>query len=248
MISIPFIIAHRGASAAAPENTLAAFKKAYEQGATWLEFDVQLAACDELIIIHDHKLKRTTNGKGKVADFSYSQLLELDAGSWFSGEFSNEKIPCLIDTIAFLGKHQMSANLELKPMAGQEQQLVKAVIDLIEQSWPETSAPPIVSSFNWGCLSMAREHSNDIQLGLLVEKWRDDALEKAAQLQCCSIHVANNCITEELVGKIKDAGFLVLSYTVNDTNRAQQLKKWGIDAVFTDYPDIISAAIRSTGD
>src|SRR5438552_7543288 len=87
------IIAHRGASALAPENTLAAFHKAKEIGAKWVEFDCMLASCGEVVVIHDETLDRTTNGLGRVIDYPYSYLKTLNAGSWFNPIFADEKIP-----------------------------------------------------------------------------------------------------------------------------------------------------------
>src|SRR5688572_22496951 len=92
IVSWPRVIAHRGASAYAPENTMAAFSRAHALGAQWIEFDVWLAACGEVVVLHDETLARTTNGYGRVTDFSYAALQPLDAGSWFGHQFRQEKI------------------------------------------------------------------------------------------------------------------------------------------------------------
>lgn len=241
-MKLPFVIAHRGASAYAPENTIASFRKAYELGAEWVEFDVVLAACGEAIIFHDDELQRTTNGTGHIADFTYHQLREMDAGSWFNKKFVGEKIPCFIDVMHFLGEHHMSANIELKPAEGQGLALAKTILAIIEQQWPTTSPAPLLSSFDWQCLQHVRDINKDIALGLLVDQWVEEALDMAEQLQCCSIHVNQKYLSEKIIADIKASGRLVLSYTVNDAERARQLKSWGVDAVFTDYPDVISAA------
>src|SRR3990167_7450135 len=112
---LPPVIAHRGASAYAPENTLAAFRKAHDLGIQWIEFDVMLSADHVPIIFHDNLLDRTTNGRGEVGDFSFKALHELDAGAWFNPKFSGEHIPSLQDTVAFLRQTGMAANIEIKP-------------------------------------------------------------------------------------------------------------------------------------
>src|SRR5690348_4859908 len=104
-------LAHRGASASAPENTLAAFKAAKEQGARWLEFDVMLAACGEAVIFHDETLERTTNGQGFLHDYPYHFLKTLDAGSWFGPRFAGERIPTFKETVDFIIEANLSANI-----------------------------------------------------------------------------------------------------------------------------------------
>src|SRR5262245_86406 len=109
LIFKPPLIAHRGASAYAPENTLAAFKKAKELGAQWLEFDVQLTACGEIVVFHDERLERTTNGRGWIHEKPYSYLKTLDAGSWFNSQFAGEKIPTLVEALEFLRQNNLMA-------------------------------------------------------------------------------------------------------------------------------------------
>src|SRR3990167_3541643 len=131
----PPVIAHRGASAYAPENTFAAFLKAKELGARWLEFDVMLAACGEVVVIHDETLNRTTNQSGLVDHATYADLKTLDAGSWFDPLFSTEIIPTLEMTIDFLYRHQLAANIEMKAPIGKEEITAKKVLDIIQAHW-----------------------------------------------------------------------------------------------------------------
>src|SRR3990167_7563410 len=120
----PKVIAHRGASAYAPENTLIAFTKAAQLEIKWIEFDVMQASCGTPIIFHDETLNRTTNGKGDVCRYSYTYLQTLDAGSWFNPRFSGERIPTLNAVMAFLANENMNANIEIKALPGQEEQCV----------------------------------------------------------------------------------------------------------------------------
>ena len=101
------VIAHRGASGHAPENTLAAFKRALALGATFIETDLQLSRDSHFVAIHDDTVNRTTNGQGKVHDLSLAELRRLDAGSWFGSEFTGERIPTLDEILEFSKKHDV---------------------------------------------------------------------------------------------------------------------------------------------
>ncbi len=108
------ILAHRGASAYAPENTMAAFKKAIEMNADGIELDVHLSKDGYIVIIHDERVDRTTDGKGEVKDFSLDELKKLDAGSWFSDEYKGEKIPTLEELLSLIKNTEIYLNIEIK--------------------------------------------------------------------------------------------------------------------------------------
>jgi len=142
------VIAHRGASGHAPENTLAAFKRALTLGATFIETDLQLSRDSRFVAIHDDTVNRTTNGQGKVHDLSLADLRRLDAGSWFGSEFTGERIPTLEEILEFSRKHDVVFYLELKPSGswGGEHALVGALRSSGE------IARTIVISFDAGIL------------------------------------------------------------------------------------------------
>ena len=238
MLNLPKLIAHRGGCGYAPENTLAAMRHAKQLGARWVEFDVMLSADGQAIIIHDDKVNRTTNGKGKVAELSYQQLSQLDAGSWFSHEFNKEKIPLFSEMIECLAETHLSANVEIKPTPGTAIATTDETMRLIKHSWPASLPLPIVSSFDYACIERARELSADIPLGFLMHRWDSQWLKLSEKLQCVTVHVNHHCLTEKKIQAIKASGKLVLAYTVNNAKRARELFNWGLDAIFTDYPDL----------
>ena len=122
------VIAHRGASAEAPENTLPAFQLAAEQGADWFELDCQLSADDEVVVIHDATLERTTDGTGRVADHTLAELRALDAGSWFDPRFAGTPIPTLAEALELTpGRHRIGAYVEIKSVAD-ERALMEQVL------------------------------------------------------------------------------------------------------------------------
>lgn len=235
----PPVIAHRGASGYAPENTLAAFKKAMQLGLHWIEFDVMQAACGEPIIFHDDLLDRTTNGKGEVNRLSYEALSKLDAGTWFNTSFSGEKIPTLRQVIQFLETTKLSANVEIKAEVGQEERLVKRVLKEMADYLSSETSCILFSSFSIDALKSLRKHAPDCLLGLLLHEWQADWKEICASLQCVSVHVNETILTPEYAYDIKSMGKRLLSYTVNDSKRAEELYSWGVDAVFSDVPDKI---------
>jgi glycerophosphoryl diester phosphodiesterase len=236
----PPFIAHRGASRYAPENTLAAFLKAKELGAKWVEFDVMLTACGEAVIMHDETLDRTTNGSGYVGAQSYETIRTLDAGSWFSPAFSQEKIPTLRETIAFLRTHQLAANVEIKTLRGDEERTVKKVLADIQAGWAEDMTPPLISSFSLVALHYVRACSPQAMIGLLVDSWFPGWEDLVEKLQCATVDVNQAIVTPREIAVIKAMGKLVLAYTVNDVARAKELIAMGVSAIFTD--DVVGMA------
>lgn len=241
------IIAHRGASALAPENTLAAFQKAYEIGAKWVEFDVMLAACGEAVVIHDETLDRTTNGRGNVCDYPYSYLQTLDAGSWFNPIFSGEKIPTLTEVIKLLHHLKLAANIEIKPVLGCEEDTVKKVLQVIESYWQKDMKPPLISSFSWTVLEYVRKYSHTHFLAYLMHEWQMDWKKSCDELNCISVHVNHNILNQMRINEIKATNRFVLSYTVDDLQMARQLFEWGVDALFSNCPmNIADHLLRNT--
>ncbi len=233
------IIAHRGASALAPENTLAAFQKAAKIGAKWIEFDVMLSACGEAVVIHDETLDRTTNGKGEVSQYSYAELRKLDAGSWFSPAFANERIPTLLEVLQLVRECKLMANIEIKPSLGREEQTVKKVLQLIEQYWPTDREPPLISSFSQQVRLLVRKYSPTSSLAYLMNEWQPDWKKSYDELQCASIHVNQFILTQARIDEIKHSGYPLLSYTVDDPNRASELFAAGVNALFSNCPNVM---------
>jgi glycerophosphoryl diester phosphodiesterase len=236
LLIIPPIIAHRGASLQAPENTLAAFRKAKELGIHWVEFDVMLTADDEVVVIHDETLERTTNGKGAIGMLTYSELQALDAGSWFHSDYCNEKVSTFRAVMDFLNEHEMSANIEIKAQKGREEITVEKVLAVLESMSHHYFTPPLISSFSLKTLQQVRQHSADSLIGFLMHQWQKDWQVICDDLQASAVDVNHTILTPHKVKEMKDSQRVVLAYTVNDPVRAQELYSWGVDAVFSDCP------------
>jgi len=239
----PPVIAHRGASAYAPENTMIAFAKARELGIKWLEFDVTLAQSGEPIIIHDDTLERTTNGLGNVVDYSYAHLQTLDAGSWFNKSFTAERIPTLKQVIQFLQESHMAANVELKEFPGHEEKLVTHVLEELAPHLKSFGTDILFSSFSVKELELLRQYAPECHMGLLLHEWVPGWQDICTSLNCASVHVYDDILTEKSAKQIKSMNKGLLCYTVNNPARAKQLFSWGVDAVFSDCPDRILHAL-----
>jgi glycerophosphoryl diester phosphodiesterase len=241
----PPLFAHRGASAYAPENTLAAFKKAKELGAAWVEFDVMLTADEEVVVFHDSRVERTTNGQGSVCELSYRYLKTLDAGSWFNPQFAQEKILHLNEVLLFLGQNALFANIELKAPPGREQATVQKVLAVVESAWPKQLVPPLLSSFSIEILRELRRYATAYPLAMLLEDFSPGWEVLASELACASINIKQEILNPERIKRLKAAALPIFAYTVNEPQRAAALFSWGVDAVFTDCPDkVLSAALR----
>lgn len=241
----PPVIAHRGANRFAPENTLAAFLKAKELGVKWVEFDARLSACGEAVIFHDEMLDRTSNGKGRVVDYTYAELKKLDAGSWFNTLFSKEYIPTLKEVMLFLESHQMAANVEIKVEAGYEIATTQKVMTVLANFLEQKKMPILISSFSLLALREVRKYSQDCPLGFLLDEWNPHWQMICEELNCIALDVNHEILTQERIQEIKSTKRLVLSYTVNEPLLARELFDWGVDAVFSDCADEILLSLSS---
>ena len=236
MSEFPKIIAHRGASTLAPENTIAAFAKASEIGARWCECDVGVMADGTLLVIHDDTVDRTTNSSGSWDSWGYGELRRLDAGAWFSPTYRFERIPELAVVVSFANATQTSFNIELKPRAaGKRRDTLVENLEVALQSFKNKSGL-LISSFDHELLSAVRQAMPEVPLAWLctpaevrAESWRE-----ASQIECTAIHPCGQDLTEADVHEMLDAGFDVNVWTVNTLEDARKAAQWGVTGIFTD--------------
>jgi glycerophosphoryl diester phosphodiesterase len=232
----PPVIAHRGARARAPENTLAAFQLAHEEGAVWIETDVKLTHDGVPILMHDDMLDRTTGGKGPVAGMAWADMQKLDAGSWFGAAYENERIPRLSEALEFVLAHNMRINLEIKPCPGRAQATTMVALIEAAKIWPKNKSPPLVSSFDSEALMIAAGLHPEWPRGLLLKEWREDWAQEARKTSTNTLHLNAKLLTKERLDMLMESRLPILAYTVNDPVRAKELLHWGVRAVFTDNP------------
>ena len=236
MVKIPRIIAHRGSPRAAPENTLASFRRAAVDGATWVEFDASLTADARVVVFHDDDLDRTSDGTGKLAEANFETVVALDAGSWFSPAFRNEMIPTLEEALELFATLGLGFNMELKTDPGREVELASIALPIAVECWPKTVPTPLVSSFSRQAVAAAKEVAPQWPRAFLFDRLPDDWAEVGKTLDLASLNGNQKHLTREQVIDVRGAGYGVCAYTVNEVSRAEALFSWGVDAIFTDVP------------
>ena len=243
---LPPVIGHRGAAGCAPENTLAGLRKAKELDFRWVEFDVRLTADGEMILLHDGRLDRTTNGRGKAALLPLEEIRRYDAGRRFGAFFRGERVPTLAEAVALLGELGIGANVELKAVRGREAETGAMAAALLCKLWPPQLPPPLISSFSPKALMAARARAPKIARGILFHSMPRNWRGLAERLGCAAIHADHRRLHPTLVAEIREAGYPLLAYTVNDPAQAHTLFGWGVTSVFSDVPPILSATAEST--
>lgn len=241
------LFAHRGMSALAPENTLAAFNLCPEYGLSWVEVDVDVLADGTVVVSHDDTLDRCTNRTGSLYDQTFEDLQDIDAGSWFGDNFIGEPLPTFSQFIELVNKHKLNINVEIKSCtAGWEhtEKLIDGVINGLKKL--NRNSDLLVSCFNPLALAEFKRRSPDTAVACLFEK---ETLQQdwLSILQAChaeAIHVENDGLTKEMVHEMKHHGYAVNVYTVNDLARANQLFNWGVDGVFTDVGHLFPSRYR----
>jgi glycerophosphoryl diester phosphodiesterase len=230
-------IAHRGASGHAPENTLAAFRRAVSMGATFIETDLQLSRDARFVAIHDDTVNRTTNGQGKVHDLTLADLRKLDAGSWFGSEYAGERIPTLEELLDFSKKHDVVFYLELKPSGswGGEHALIGALRESGEI--PRT----VVISFDANIVQRLREIEPTLMTGLLYDGQVPNPVEKAVEIGARQVAVRGDLVTPALLVEARRKDLQVVCWTVNHPAHMRMLIEAGVDGIMSDYPDRLAA-------
>ncbi len=247
----PRVLAHRGGGTLAPENTLAAIALGVDYGFRAVEFDVMLAADDVPVLIHDETLERTTSGHGPVPAHTASELGRLDAGGWHSKRFRGEPVPTFEATVRYCRAHDVWINIEIKPAAGQARRTGEVVAratarlyaDLVrgggDRAGEVEPGVPLISSFSAEALAAARAVAPDLPRGLLVDRVPPDWVAQLRGLGCAGLHTNHRHLTAAAARAIKDAGFWLFCYTVDDPLRADEILGWGVDAYCTDRIDLI---------
>jgi len=231
------VIAHRGASAAAPENTLAAFRLAIEKGATIVECDVHLSADGVPVVIHDERVERTTDGCGAVSGLTLAELRQLDAGRWRHVRFAGERIPTLDETLA-LCAGRVRVVVELKRGGGKE------LVDAALRSISRTVCDVAVISFGPEEVRATAERRPDLALGFLigkghfVEHGMARALVAARDIGATFFSPQHDVVDRTLVEAAHAAGLPVSVWTVDDPARMTAVGDLGVDAITTNRPEV----------
>ncbi|WP_330502369.1 glycerophosphodiester phosphodiesterase family protein [Peribacillus frigoritolerans] len=234
-------VAHRGASAYAPENTIAAFDKAVEMKADYIEIDVQRSKDGELVLIHDTTVDRTTDGTGKVGDFMFEELRSLDAGSWKGEQFAGEQIPTF-DEILDRYHGKIGILIEIKASELYPGIEVSIAEELKERNLDKPQNEKIIiQSFNHKSMEKMNDLVPKVPIGVLTSS-RADTTKQALQEFSTYADYFNpsyGIVTEELVNQVHSLDMKIGSWTVRSQGAADFLLDMGVDAIISDYPDYV---------
>jgi len=237
----PLIVAHRGSSSTTPENTISAFRQAIIDRADAIELDVHLTKDGEVIVIHDERLARTTNGSGYVRKHTLADIKKLDAGSWFQNKYAGENVPTLAEVFSEF-RNKVGINIEIKTesMRRQNMLIVKKCVALIE-SYNLTKSI-LVSSFHHPFIRGVKELNPNIPTGLLcshIHRGFKSNISLAISVGAEYLILAGSMVSKRIIDTAHDNKLLVGEYTINTVRRAERAHQLGIDAVITNTPNRI---------
>lgn len=244
---VSFLIAHRGHSSKAPENTMAAFESAVDAGFTWIETDADMLEDGTVVLVHDASFRRTGRTSARVSTSTSEDLPGIDVGRWFSARYANSRVPTLANLVDLMNQTGLSANVELKlsdPTPERIDDYIDTLIRGLKRLDPESLRNRvIISSFNHRLLAALHLAAPQLRLGCLFERsrfaplkrhsvWRNAAWATGAEF----IHPHHRELTRKIVTLIRAEGFGVNTWTVNNPRRAARLARWGVGGICTDGP------------
>jgi len=232
------IIAHRGASSYAPENTLAAFDLALHMGVPQIELDVHSSSDGHIAVIHDDTVDRTTNGSGPVASKPLAELRALDAGSWFEARFAGERIPTFGEVLERY-KGRVHIHTEIK---GRMERLAQRTADLVRRYAMVDQVT--ITSFQIARLEEVRAYAPELPTGWLVEEVSATVITQARQLGLTQICPRANTVTPELVRRLHAEGFVIRAWGVADEVLMRKVVEAGADGMTVNFPDKLLAYLQ----
>ena len=244
-MSKSMVIAHRGANKYAPQNTLPAFKRAYELGCDGFETDVHITKDGKIVICHNYTINETSTGKGKVADMTLEELKNYDFGSYYSDKFSGTEIPTLDEFLSFVETTDISVlNIEIKSPKESETAIVRETIKAVKEH--DLFDKLLISSFDPRLLVEAKMIDNKCKTGFLCSPksptllqmiWRQLRFTKS--IGCEAVHPHYSFVNRKFVEDAHKMGIMVNPWTVDDTYNIDRLLKYGCDGIITDLPDVV---------
>lgn len=222
------VTAHRGASRYYPENTMAAFRGAVDQGADWIELDVHESSDGQIFVMHDSSFRRTTGTDKSAWELSYDEISSLDAGSYFSSEYAGEKIPLLSDVIDFAKEEKIPLNIEIKP-SGHEKTLEYDLVQLLEEK--NFISQCVVTSQSYASISKVKDLNPDIKT-IYVMGFAYGNIGKLTKADGFSVRYTS--VTRDLVSRVHNAGKEIFAWTVNSRWAIDDMIDRQVDNIITD--------------
>ena len=240
------VIAHRGASKAAPQNTIPAFKKAIEMGADGFENDVHLTKDGFIVICHNYEIDETSNGTGSISDYTLEELRKFDFGSYFSEEFAGTTIPTLDEFLDLCGGVTV-INIEIKAPREKGSDIVRKTINKVKEFGYFNKL--IISCFNKDILIECKEVDNKTVTGILYStdcpytEIYEDYIGFAKKINADAVHPLGILVDEDYIADCHKAGLIVNPWTIDKPYAIERLRDWGSDGVITNYPDVARSII-----
>ena len=233
------VTAHRGFSGQAPENTLAAFRAAIAAGSDGIELDVHLTRDNEVVVIHDDTLERTTTGKGNVAEKTFAELRRLDAGAWFNPRFAGERIPTLTEVLE-IARGRVRVNIELKkgksfPYTMEE--LADRTFAVVEKA--RMTDQVLFSSFDPASINRIRAKNPHLPIALIVDRPWENPEDPGAGTRYPTLNCWTTVLNEENVRRAHTGGIQVHAWTVNTPADMEKVISLGVDGIITNHPDLL---------
>jgi glycerophosphoryl diester phosphodiesterase len=245
----PLIVAHRGASGIAPENTLAAFRRAVDQGADMIELDVRMTQDFHIVVHHDRDLKRTTGSRGKVWELTLQQLRLLDAGSWFHPRFRGEQIPTLRQVLEAMPPH-VKVNIEVKTDGEPRKRLAfeeVCILIIMEKKFEDRA---LVSSFDHKFLGRMHKLYPSIKTGALFHPLRDRRKTPssiARKIGTSAFICSHSQLKQRLIEDARAHKIMTGVYVINQPEHLRKVLRHEVDAIITDFPGKIIRTLERLG-
>jgi len=238
--------AHRGASRLAPENTLAAFELAAQQGVDGIELDIRLCRTGEWVVIHDSRVNRTTDGRGFVRNQTVEELRGLDAGSSFDARFARETIPTLEEVLDWARKRVL-LNIEIKSLARAQRRAEWHLLKLLRRHGMRRQC--LLSSFNPIVLRRLAQLDAGVPTGLLLNmRWLRHSREKSwiRRMNIRALHISRRLAQPRYLESIRRAGLGIFVWDANDAAELRKLVDYGVDGIITDVPHMLRDILKRT--
>ena len=238
------IYAHRGSSGTHPENTIAAFTEAARLGVHGVEFDVHLTKDGELVVIHDERIDRTSNGTGFVKDLTLAELKAFDFGSWFSPDFKGQTIPTLHEVLQVFAETTHQLNIELKSDIFPYEGMVEKVLAIIKELALDSRV--VLSSFDHEAIRTAKQLAPHVETAALFMEVLVEPLDYIRAIPADALHLFFPTALRPSIRQVLKAGVAVRTFTVNEEQYIQALQDVGVTAIFTDFPEKMMTYISKT--
>ncbi len=230
--------AHRGASAYAPENTMSAFKKAFKIGANGIELDLQKTKDNKVVIFHDERIDKKSNGKGKISDYTYIELLKLDFGSWFSTEYKGEKIVLFEDFMKEVSNRDLVLAIELK-----EENIEKQALEIINKYYDINNV--YITSFIYNALLKIRKLDNLIKIGWLIEEdINENNIKELININGNQICPPANLVSKEGIKLARDNKLSVRLWGISNIEIMKKAYYLDTDGMTVNFPDKLKELIE----